>query len=132
MSLKELCIQNMVDQIKNLPPLLKEEIVDASLKAIKEEIRKEVIKEIRESSTIAVDDITELVISSQKTGHDWKRPECTRDMDDDLYHTFVQTAESFVHRYADKLVFDEEHHRHQRAYICYGYGDDYSDMEDSD
>jgi uncharacterized membrane-anchored protein YjiN (DUF445 family) len=133
MSLHKLCIQNMVEQIKNLPPLLKEEIIEASLKEIKKDIKKEVMREIRDSASIVVEDITERLITSQKTGQDWKRPEYTKDIDDDLYHTFVHTAESFVNKYSDKLVFDEEYHNHQHAFIFHGedYGEDHSDADDS-
>jgi hypothetical protein len=130
MSLKALCVKNMVNQIKNLPPLLLEEIIGESLKSIKEEAKKEAIKEIRDSASIVVDDITNLLITSHKTGGDWKRPEYTKDIDDELYYTFVDISEQFFEEYGEKLLFDENRPRHRRHATVY-YGGDSSD-EDSD
>jgi hypothetical protein len=104
MSLKELCTKNIIEMVKNLPPLLKEEIIKESLKAIKEDARKEVIAEIANSSTIIVDDITERLLSCANLGCTLERPEYTNNIDDKLYYTFVNISERFVDKYSEKLI----------------------------
>lgn len=123
MSLKELCIQNIVNQIKNLPPILLEEVVKASLKTIKEDAKKEAMREIRRSAAVFVDDITERMINSKKTGDDWKRPDYTMDIDDELYFTFVETAETFVNKHEETLVFGDR--RISSFYTTVSDSDDY-------
>ena len=126
MSLKALCMNNLVELIKNLPPQLKEEVIGESLKAIKAEAKQEVMKEIRRSAAIVVDDVTDCLISSHKTGQGMKRPEYTNDIDDELYYTFTDISERFVDKHAEKIVFDNPpHHRRQIAM-------DWYDEEDSD
>jgi hypothetical protein len=105
MSLKALCIKNMIEQIKNLPPVLLEEVIGESLKAIKEEAKAEVIKEMKASSSIVIDDITERIIKSSQTGRVWERPEYTKDIDDELYYTFVDISEQFINKHGEKLIF---------------------------
>ena len=120
MSLKALCMNNLVELIKNLPPQLKEEVIGESLKAIKAEAKQEVMKEIRRSAAIVVDDVTDRLISSHKTGQVMKRPEYTNDIDDELYYTFTDISERFVDKHAEKIVFDNPpHHRRQIAMDWY-------------
>lgn len=132
MSLKALCIQNMVEQIKNLPPLLMEEIIGESLKAIKEDAKKEAMKEIRSSASVVIEDITDRLITSRKTGKNWTRPEYTQDIDDELYYTFVDAAEMFVSKHEESIVFsDQPVHRRQTA-VFYGNYSDGSDRSEED
>jgi hypothetical protein len=134
MNLKDLCMQNMVEMIKNMPPMMKEEIIGVSLKAIKEEARLEArleaMKEFRRSSTI-VDDVTDRLVVSHKTGQDWGRPEYTKDIDDELYNTFVDIAEGFVNKNYEKLVFDERPMHNRQNAVFYGFDSDESE-DDSD
>lgn len=128
MSLKALCMNNLVELIKNLPPQLKEEVIGESLKAIKAEAKHEVMKEIRRSAAIVVDDVTDRLISSHKTGQDWKRPEYTNDIDDELYYTFTDIVERFVNKHAEKIVFDNPP-QHRRQAAMDWYEDDSEDSE---
>jgi methyl coenzyme M reductase beta subunit len=114
-------MNNLVELIKNLPPLLKEEVIGESMKAIKDEAKQQVMKEIRRSAAIVVDDVTDSLITSRKTGRDIKRPEYTKDIDDELYYTFLDISERFVNKHAEKIVFDNTHHM-----------DSYEDDEDSE
>ena len=63
MDLKAICLQNMVDQIKQLHPLLQEEVIGHSLKTIKEqakqEAKKELLAELKRNSEIVIDDLTD-------------------------------------------------------------------------
>ena len=131
MDLKTLCMNNLVDLIKNLPLQLKEEVIGVSIKAIKADAKKEIIKEIKNSATIVVDDVTDCLISSSRTGKSWQRPEYTKNIDDELYQTFVLVAEQFVNKHAEKLILDNAGHRLKTA-MHFGYGDDTSEEEDSD
>ena len=85
MNLKQQCTKGIVDMIKNMPPVLKEEIIGESLKSIKEEARREAIKEIHSSANIVIEDVTERIINAHKTGSTWKRPKYTENMDEELY-----------------------------------------------
>jgi methyl coenzyme M reductase beta subunit len=123
MSLQSLCMNNLVNLIKNLPPLMKDEVLGETMKSIKDEVRKDVIKEIRRSAVVVVDDVTEQLISAHKTGRGIKRNEYTKDIDDELYYTILEIAEQFVEKHAEKIVFDN--HMDQRDL------DDYDD-ESSD
>jgi len=106
----------MTEMIKNMPPLLKEEIIGVSLAAIKEEAMNKIMKEMKRSASIVVDDITDCLIESRKTGKNWKRPEYTKDIDDELYYTFVNIAEQFVNKHVEKLVFDQHGDTYDRDY----------------
>lgn len=132
MSLKALCMKNIIDQIKNLPPLLLEEVLGESLKSIKEEAKQAAMKEIRRSAAVVVEDVTELLINSHKTGNDWKRPVYTKDIDDELYYTFVDISERFVTKHSEKLVFDNQPTNRRVATTFYGQSldDDESDFSD--
>ena len=44
MDLKNICINNLVELIKNLPPLLKEELINNTIKSIKTEAKKKIFK----------------------------------------------------------------------------------------
>ena len=105
MDLKTIYMNNLVEIIRNLPPLLKEEVIGKSMKAIEEDAEKKIIKEIRNSAAIVVEDITELLISSSRTGKLWERPEYTKNINDELYYTFVDISEKFVNNHGEKLIF---------------------------
>ena len=64
MDLKTICMNNLVNLIKNLPPLLKEEVIGQSIKTIREEERLKIMKEIKRSASVVVDDVTEKIINS--------------------------------------------------------------------
>jgi hypothetical protein len=49
-TLKDMVLQGLVDKIKNLPPLLLEEILKISLKQLRNEIREQVIEDIEEET----------------------------------------------------------------------------------
>jgi hypothetical protein len=98
-------MNKLVDLIKNMPPMLKEEIIGRSMEAIEKDAEQKVMKEIRKSAAIVTEDITELIIKSRKTGQPWQRPDYTNDINDKLYHTFVDIAEQFVNNNAEKLIF---------------------------
>jgi hypothetical protein len=107
MSLQSLCMNNIVELIKNLPPLMKDQVLGETMKSIKEEVRQEVIKEIRESAAIIVGDVTDELISAHNSGFGTKRPEYTNDLDDELYYTFLDISEQFISKHAEKILFDD-------------------------
>jgi hypothetical protein len=134
MSLKTICMNNIIELIKNLPPLLKEEVLGVSLKAIKDEAKQQVMKEIRRSAAIVVDDVTDILITSHKTGQDMKRPEYTKDIDDELYYTLLDISDRFVKKHAEKILFDNSpRHRRQPEIDIYEEGsEDSESSEDSE
>jgi hypothetical protein len=117
MDLKTICMNNLVEIIKNLPPQLQEDVIGASTKAIKEEAEKKtkekIMKAIKRSAAIVTEDVTERLIASHQTGQSWKRPEYTNDIDDEIYYTFVDVAEKFVNNYGEMLIFPSDRHRRQ-------------------
>ena len=123
MSLKEQCIKNITEVVKTLPPLLKEEVVGKSLKTIREDIKKEVIKDIGKSAYIIIEDMTYILIKCQQNGGTWERPEYTKDIDENLFYTFVRIAEANTKRHFDHL---------QQNYGVYSDPDSYGVYSDSD
>lgn len=115
MDLKTICMKNMVEVIKNLPPLLREEVIGESLKSIKEEAEKKakesLMYQIRRDAEIVVEDVTEKLVQSQANGTTWQRPEYTKNIDDELYYTFVHVSERFVHKYAEQIVYPPRRYR---------------------
>jgi hypothetical protein len=100
-------MNNLVELIKNLPPLMKDQVLGETMESIKEDVRQEVIKEIRESAAIIVGDVTDELISAHNSGFGTKRPEYTKDLDDELYYTFLDISEQFVAKHAEKILFDD-------------------------
>lgn len=103
MCLKSLCIKNMVEMIKNLPPLLKDEIMGEALKEIREDEKKKMMKDVRELGVVAVEDISSAMTESFRNGVHWTRPDYLKNIDDDLYHMFVDIAEYFTHKNQETL-----------------------------
>lgn len=62
-NLKNLCIKNLID---NLPPLLQEEIIREAKKSITENIKKEFLKEMRETCAIIVTDRLDEIIRARQ------------------------------------------------------------------
>ena len=61
-SLKELCMNLLVNQIKNLPPQLMDEVIGNTKKSIK----KDVIQEIGEHAFNVVNDMTGIILNAGK------------------------------------------------------------------
>ena len=122
MSLKSMCVENMVSIIKNLPPTLREEVIGESIeqikkeaektarrkikKEVKEQMRLEIIKEMHRSAVIITSDLTHRLINTSRNGGFVTRPEYTHDIDSELYEIFFDISDSFVNNYAEKLIFD--------------------------
>jgi hypothetical protein len=128
MSLKTLCSENIVELIMNMPPLIRDDIIGETTKSIKKEAeekaRKKLIQEIRSSASIVVGDVLDRIVLSHRTGREWIRPEYTKDIHDDLYHTYVEIADNFFYKNSAMLVFDETENRRVNAYINGDIGDD--------
>jgi len=109
MDLKSLCSNNLVELIKNLPPTIRDEIIGKTIKEIKQEVEIQVINQIREYASDTVDDVTDLIISSRRKGHDWRRPEYTYKLNDELFDTFVDIAETFINKHSEIVVFNKRY-----------------------
>lgn len=111
MDLKTICVNNLVEIIKKLPPLLKEEVIGKSLKSIREDAEEDVkvslMKQIKRDAEIVVDDVTSRIVKSHKNGTTWSRPNYTENMDNELYHTCVHISEKFVDKYHQEIVFPQ-------------------------
>lgn len=130
MSLKSMCMKNLVELIQHLPPMMKEEVIGQSIKAIENDAKQKVMKEIRRSAAIVTEDVTVRIIDASKTGQSWQRPAYTSDIDDELYYTFVEIAQKFVDSNSDKLIFSNyPRHRRQTAYIGNYSDEDYNNSE---
>lgn len=108
MDLKAICLRNMVEQIKQLPPLIQEEVIGHSLKTIREEAKKELLDELKRNSDIVIDDLTDVIVSSRRNGRNWTRPEYTKDIDNDIYHNFVNISEMIVNKYSQEIIFNNQ------------------------
>jgi len=111
----------MVSQIKQLPPLLHEEVLGYSLQAIKEEAKKQAKKELLEDSEIVINDLTDIIDKARKNGNDWVRPEYTKNIDDDIYNNFVHVSEMIVNKYSQQI--------HNHTFNEPGYTQDSDDSE---
>lgn len=109
MDLKAICLQNMVNQIKQMPPLLQEELIGHSLKTIKEqakqEAKKELLAELKRDSEIVIDDLTNRIVECRRSGTCWTRPQYTQNIDDNIYYNFVDISEMIVNKYAQEIIF---------------------------
>ena len=99
MSLKDLAMENIVDMIKSLPPLLQEEVIGETRKSIKNEVKNEVIQEFKNTSSFVIEDLTQCLTS----GNTFKRSSYSIDIDDDLFYTYMYISERFVHNYGEYL-----------------------------
>ena len=129
MDLKAICLQNMVNQIKQLPPLLQEEVIGHSLQTIKEQAKQEAKKELLaelKNSEIVIDDLTDVIVSSRRNGRNWIRPEYTKDIDNDLYHNFVHISEMIVDKYSHEIIFNNPSALHETG------NSNYESEEESD
>jgi hypothetical protein len=109
MDLKTLCMNNLVQNIVNLPPQLREKVIGESTKKIKKEAekkaREKIVREVKRTAGIVIEDVMKLIIESQRTGQNWVRPKHTRNIDDDLYYIFVNICEEIVLNNSESLVF---------------------------
>tara|TARA_Y100000389_G_scaffold171213_1_gene178731 strand:- start:268 stop:669 length:402 start_codon:yes stop_codon:yes gene_type:complete len=109
MDLKTICLQNIVNQIKQMPPLLQEELIGYSLKTIKEqakkEAKKEFLDELKRDSRIVINDLTDRIVECRRTGIYWTRPQYTQDIDDSIYYNFVDISEMIVNKYSQEIIF---------------------------
>ena len=124
MDLKSICLQNMVSQIKQLPPLLHEEVLGYSLQTINEEAKKQAKKELLEDSEIVINDLTDIIVKARKNGNDWVRPEYTKNIDDDIYNNFVHISEMIVNKYSQQIHLFDNHEFNEP-----GYTEDSDDSE---
>ena len=108
--LKTLCINKLVQEIKNLPPSIKEELIGFSIKKIIEDERKKIIEELILSSSIMIEDITKQIIDSYSTGKSWKRKKCYEDVPDDIYNWCLNISQNFLDKYPYLLENDEYIH----------------------
>jgi hypothetical protein len=83
MSLKSICQQQLVDLIKNLPPLLKEELIGESLIKIKEEYEekahKKIIDKLQTELPLKISMITRNLIKDYNEGKEYKRKKRKKD-----------------------------------------------------
>lgn len=122
MDLKTLCMNKTVDLVNALPPLLKEEVTNHTINNIRNEERKKIINGMIQSATIIIEEITDNIIECYRTGKSWVRPDHTKDIDDDLYQTYVNISYMFVNRHAQKLCYDIPQYN-------FSFNDDLSDSE---
>ena len=101
MSLKEICKKKIISEILNLPPLLKEEILNESILEIKNQIKKDIIKEIINDCEIVVNQVAEDIINKN---YYWRRKSYTSHIDNDLYQSYVNAAQHFVNKTNDKHI----------------------------
>ena len=112
--------KNIVADIENLPPTLKEYIIENSIKHINRNIENNIIKDIRESALFIIDDITDKLIDCYSLGTFYNRPEYTKNLDGQLYYTFIGMAEKLLDKY---------YSRERRYYNDEIDNTRYSDME---
>jgi hypothetical protein len=65
-TLKELCMEALVEQIKSLPPMLQEEVINETKKSIKKKIEQKVTKQVYDTVETHMKDIIEENLTSWK------------------------------------------------------------------
>ena len=108
MSLKSICQQQLVDLIKNLPPLLKEELIEESLIKIKEEYEekahKKIIDKLQTELPLKISMITRNLIKDYNEGKEYKRKK-------------DYTIDSFCHQIAYTFIEDNYHNLVDTDYL---------------
>ena len=90
---------------------MKEEIINKTVEDIRKEEQKKVINEIKDFASVIIDDATENIINSYKTGGTWSRPEYTNNIDDRMYQLFVDISHMFVDKHINTLCFQNANNR---------------------
>jgi hypothetical protein len=110
MSLKELCIQKLIESVKQIPPLLQEEIIGTTIRKIKKDIEKDiekkVVKDLKYNAMFVIEDVTNRIINAHKTGSSWSRPDYSKKIDIELYQTYVAIAEQFITDYGHMIIWN--------------------------
>jgi len=109
MDLKSLCSDELIKLIKNLPPTVRDEIIEITTNQLKEEAKKKIINDIKSYASNIVTDVTDLILISHRVGDNWKRPSYTYRIDDELFDVFVDIAETFVNKNLTELVFHKNY-----------------------
>jgi hypothetical protein len=103
MTLKSLAKKKLLQEIKNIPPVLLDEISDdikqTRIDQIKNKTIKSFLKRLKSEATIVISDITQLIISSHRSGINWVRPSYMNNIDHRLYGIYVNIAENFAQEY---------------------------------
>jgi hypothetical protein len=84
-------MNNLVFEIKSLPPLIKEEVLGVTLDSIKNDIK----KEISQSSVEIIEELTKSLILSEQKSEYWN-PLPRMDIDIILYKNYIDIALNFV------------------------------------
>jgi hypothetical protein len=105
MSLEEKLQLLLVEQIKNMPQILQESIINKSIDEIRKQIRKEIILEIVEECEITVNEVAQDIINNNNY---WQRKEYTRHIDNDIYQVFVRAAQIFVENMNNQIISNTE------------------------
>ena len=121
-----MCKNLLVEQIKNLPPILKDTIIGESSKKIKEQIEQKILKEFKISALIMVDDMTDILINCSNTGCSYERPEYTKNLPDELYYTIIAISEKMIDKYYCKERIESTRY-HSNSDM-----EDMEDIEESD
>lgn len=118
MTLKDIVVNELVNNISNLPPLLKEEVIQKSLYQIEKDIRKRIIKE--ESANISKD----IYSISTSVFNDIVNGEYVQYKSDDvLYNTSIDIAKC-IYNQRRELYFSQ----YTQPPMCYiNNSDDESD-----
>lgn len=101
MSLEKKLQLLLVEQIKNMPQMLQENIINMSIDEIRKQVRKEVICEIVKECEDTVNEVTQDII---RNNNYWYRKKHTRHIDNDVYQIFVRTAQTFVENVNDEII----------------------------
>jgi hypothetical protein len=103
MTLKSLAKKKLLQEIKNIPPVLLDEISDDIKQTRIDQIKKKTVtdflKRLKSEANIVISDITQLIISSHRSGMNWVRPSYMDNIDHRLYGIYVNIAENFAQEY---------------------------------
>lgn len=123
MSLKSLCMQQLAKNICEMPPLLKDEVIEASTREIERKTAETCFKNFNHNMPIIIDIITPLILESNKTGNPWKKPEGLDDVPNDIFQLCVVMCET---------VLEHALSNSQRPTGCFSYVLDNYDEDDED
>ena len=100
MSLKEICSNNLINMIKNLPPVLKEELLGKSQKEIESEERLKVIKEM----TYYLPCIIENMVSERIKEIDGNNYKEYPEMSQDIFNICEETTTNIMRLIENKVM----------------------------
>jgi len=94
-SLKDLSMNVIIRQVKDLPPVLRDELIGKTISSLEKNVYSNVMKNIVDNMENMVSDLTHLIL---KHGDNWTKPTYMEKIDYNLYQVCVNIATANANR----------------------------------